>query len=200
MIQLVDERSRHPVRERIGALLTRASAANFAVSRIRLAALDLSAGELAGVRECRVLLGRLDVGMLLDAADAPGAGEWVAPSRAARRLEVLTAFASSGRLAVRAAGLDGWVPDFSVYRSAEGRSALLGAHFFGSTEPIAGPSFTAIIEDAAAIERLASRYEELWRRGHDVLPAIREVLERAHALALDAAGRGRGADRADAAG
>lgn len=197
-MRVLDERSPRPVRDRIGALLAGAATADFAVGRIRLAALDLTAGEVANVRRCRVLLGRLNVGMLLDAADVTS-GQWLAPSQAVQRLEVLTAFASSGRLEVRAAGLDGWVPDFSVY-AGDQRSALLGAHYFGSTDPVAGPSFTAFLEEPDAVSLLASRFEELWRRGHDVLPAIREVLERAHALALDAAGRGRGADRADAAG
>lgn len=184
---VADERDPVPVRSRIGSLLAGAARADFAVARIRLAALDLTAAEVAGVRECRVLIGRLDAGMLLDAREG-------APEGAAERLAVLRAFADSGRLAVRSAGVAGWMPDFSIFHGRT-PSALLGAHYFGAPEPLVGPSFTAVLGDPAAVALLATRFEELWDRGHDVLPAIRPVLERAHALAVEARRGGRGADR-----
>jgi hypothetical protein len=203
-VVLVDERHPESVRARIGELLRQADTADFAVSRIRLGALDLTARETDGVRRCRVLLGRLDAGMLLEAAEAMPVG-------AAERLEVLRSFAASGRLEVRAAGMAAWVPDFSLYASAgPGESAgrprrrsplvaLLGAHYFGSPEPFVEPSFTAMIGDPAAVRLLRDRFAELWELGHDVLPAIGDVLERAHALALAAGGRGGGRDRPGAA-
>lgn len=209
-VALVDERDPRPVRARIGALLASARTAEFAVGRIRLAALDLTGEEIAGVRMCRVLLGRLDAGMLLDAtvSPAPASGPESAGDSASvlagrdaavRRLEVLIGFASSGRLEVRSAGLEGWLPDFSVFRGDQS-AALLGAHYFGSPYPVDGPSFTAIINDPADVALLATRFETLWDRGHDVLPAIGDVLVRAHALATGAGGHGGGADRAGAAG
>ena len=188
---VVDERGAVPVRDRVGRLLSGASRADFAVGRIRLAAVDLAAGEVAGVERCRVLLGQLDAGTLLDVADAPAA--------ARELLEVLASWAGSGRLEVRSAGLAGWTPDFSVFRGPPD-TALLGAHYFGSAYPAVGPSFTAVLEDAAHIALLARRFEELWALGHDVLPAVRTVLERAHGLALEAGRRGGDADRPASAG
>lgn len=187
---LLHERGPVSVRARIGVLLSRAATADFAVARIRLSALDLTAEETAGVRRCRVLLGRLDAGMLLDAAES-------APSGAAERLAVLGGFAASGRLEVRAAGMAEWEPDFSVFGGTPA-AALLGAHFFGAPYPVAGPSFTAFFTEPSAVAILGSRFGELWALGHDVLPAVADVLERAHALALDAARRRGGRDRADA--
>lgn len=186
---LVDERAPVPVRERIGALLSRSIRADVAVARIRLVALDLTEGEVGGVERCRVLLGRLDAGMLLEAAEA-------GPPDAADRLHVLLTFAGSGRLEVRAAGMASWVPDFSIYRlRRETPIALLGAHFFGAPYPLVGPSFTAIVEDPSMVASMRERFDELWDFGHDVLPAITGVLERAHAMAVGGRARGGGRDR-----
>ena len=87
--------------------------------------------------------------------------------------------------------MGGWTPDFSVYRGSRGGAALFGAHYFGAPYGHVGPSFTAELEDPGSVRLLARRFEELWVNGHDVLPAIRHTVERAHALALDAAGQGR---------
>ena len=104
---LLDEREPVSVRRRIGELLGGAIEARFAVSRIRLAALDLTAEEVSDVERCRVLLGHLDAGTLLD-----GVGEALG---AAARLAVLLDWIRSGRLEVRSAGVGSWTPDFSVY-------------------------------------------------------------------------------------
>ncbi|HUG41218.1 MAG TPA: hypothetical protein VMM12_12075 [Longimicrobiales bacterium] len=184
---VLDERAPVSVRARIGTLLADAATADFAVARIRLAALDLAAREVARVERCRVLLGTLDAATLLDAAESGPAG-------AAGRLMVLRSFAASGRLEVRSAGLAGWTPDFSIFRGT-GTTALLGAHYFGAPYPVFGPSFTAIVEQPVSQHLLEVRFEELWRRGHDVLPAIQVVLERAHALAVESGGPGGGRDR-----
>ena len=181
---VLDERSRAPFRARAGALLTAASRADFAVARIRLAALDLTVEEVTAVRRCRVLLGQLDAATLLDTAE-------VVPTGAAERLGVLRSFILSGRLEVRAAGLGSWTPDFSVFRGAAGQAALLGAHYFGAPYAIVGPSFTLELQDPVSVRLIGGRFEELWEGGHDVLPAIGDVVERAHALALDVGG-GRG--------
>ena len=189
---LVDERGDVPLRDRIGRLLSGASTADFAVARIRLAALDLQSGEVTGLDRCRVLLGQLDAGTLLEVAEA-------VPTTATGRLEVLTSWAGSGRLEVRSAGIAGWTPDFSVFRGPSD-VALLGAHYFGSSYPSVGPSLTAVVRERSSIDLMAARFEELWTLGHDVLPAVRGVLERAHGLALDAGRRGCEPDRPGASG
>ena len=193
---LLDERGPASVRERIGDLLSGATEARFAVTRIRLAALDLSVGEIYQVQRCRVLLGQLDAGALLDMAEGDRG------KTTAARVGVLLDFVRSGRLEVRSAGVAGWTPDFSVYDLAGELvrpAALLGAHYFGAPYPMVGPSFTILLRGSAAVRMLADRFDELWPLGHDVLPAIRGVLERAHALASDAGGRGGGGDREGAA-
>lgn len=189
---VVDERGAVPVRHLIGRMLSGASSADFAVARIRLAALDLQAAEVAGLDRCRVLLGQLDAGTLLDVAEA-------VPATARGRLEVLASWAGSGRLEVRSAGIAGWTPDFSVFRGPPD-AALLGAHYFGSFHPSVGPSLTAVLRERPSIGLIGTRFEELWALGHDVLPAVRNVLERAHGLALDAGLRGGEPDRPGASG
>lgn len=189
---LLDERGERgvgTVRDRIGDFLSRSRYADIAVARVRLAALDLTDAEVGSVDRCRVLLGRLDAGMLLDTADA-------GPADAADRLRVLRAFAGSGRLEVRAAGMASWVPDFSAYQLRHGEQVgLLGAHYFGAPYPIVGPSFTMVVRQPSACTSLRDRFAGIWALGHDVLPAIRDVLERAHALAVGAAPAGGGRDR-----
>lgn len=188
-VHLLDERGTVTVRDRIGKLLSRAHHADIAVAGIRLAALDLTDAEVGAVDRCRVLLGRLDAGMLLDAPDA-------GPPDAAERLRVLRAFAASGRLEVRSAGMAAWVPDFSTYTLRDGAQlCLLGAHYFGAPYPLIGPSFTTVLRAPSACRVMRERFAGIWELGHDVLPAIRDVLERAHAVALGGAPAGGGGDR-----
>lgn len=185
-LELLDETATEPVRVRIGRLLSVASAADFAVARIRLAALDLTDPEVSIVTRCRVLLGRLDAAML----HSQGAG---GGTDALERLRVLRRFAASGRLEIRSAGLGAWDPDFSIFRSSPA-VALLGAHYFGPRYPLVGPSFTIVTPDPEVVRVTARRFEALWRGAHDVLPAIREVLERTYALAMEPAPGGRRTD------
>jgi hypothetical protein len=162
------------VRDLVGALFAEASRADFAVARIRLAALDLSESELQLVR-VRVLLGRLDV-------DSLQHGPAVAGADAARRLSVLHRFVASGRLHVRVSCLEEWSPDFSVFRLPRRRSGarqvtLVGCHYFAPPLPVTGPAFTCVLEDEAAAALAMRRFDTLWRRGYDVLPIIRQSLE-----------------------
>jgi hypothetical protein len=168
--ELIDDRADRPVRDLLGDALGRATTADFAVARIRLAALDLTGGEVAGVARCRVLLGRLDADSLGTAAGEGG--------ERLRNAAVLRDFVASGRLEVRAAGLTSWVPDFSALRLHDGRRlAFLGAHHFARTQPHEGPAFTAVFHDPDAVDRLALRFEEIWSLGYDVLPVVTQTLD-----------------------
>jgi hypothetical protein len=85
----------------------------------------------------------------------------------------------SGRLEVRSAGIGAWRPDFSVFTGDVAPLCLVGAHYFSSPYPTVGPSLTCVVTDPAATAVAARRFDTLWGRSHDVLPAIRDVLERA---------------------
>lgn len=170
--RLIDEAASPPLRQVIGELMAGADHVDFAIARIRLANLDLAEEEVAGPERCRVLLGHLDASTLLD-TDA-------ADRRAVARL---IRWARSGRLQVRSAGIGAWTPDFSVYHGPDGGSCLVGAHYFGSPHLTVGPSFTVISADAGTRALLSRRFDELWARSHDVLPAILAVLERVGGVA-----------------
>lgn len=165
--RLLDEQSMPSLRAVIGDLMAGAAAVDIAVARIRLANLDLSAEEVAGPTRCRVLLGQLDASTLLDADAAQGDA-----------IERLANWTRSGRLEVRSAGIGAWTPDFSLYTSPAGVTSLLGAHYFGSPHLTVGPSFTVISDDPGSADVLRGRFDHLWERSHDVLPAIACVLER----------------------
>jgi hypothetical protein len=173
---LLDERDRPSLRRRIGSLLAGAQEAAFAVARIRLALLDLTDEEVSRLRRCRVLLGQLDASMLLDAA------EEAAPLGTGPDLSGLGRFVLSGRLEVRSGGLGTWSPDFGVVSAPGGRTGVFGSIQFGNPELVIGPAFTAVITEPEATRALLARFDELWASAHDVLPAIREVLERAHPM------------------
>lgn len=174
---LIDQRCSPSLREILGALLSRATEADFAIARIRLDGIDLAPGEIATVRRCRVLVRRIDADTLSDAAYAAGD-----PDRR-RHLEVMHRFIESGRLEVRAASFDAWSPDFSVLRGVTDSSAgpdlvVVGAHYFARPHPSDGPAFTCVIPGGSAARRAAARFEEIWRRGYDVLPVLKETLAR----------------------
>lgn len=166
---LLDDRSAPTLREAMGLLMMRAARSDFAVQHVRLAALDLGAEELARGR-CRLLLGRFDAGVLAD---------FSADETARRRLAVLAAFLDSGRLAVRAAGLLRWYPDFSVHHRIEGAVppavALLGAHQLTRSSGNSGPVLGGVLA-GPPVTHLARHFRLLWRRGHDVREVIRGEL------------------------
>lgn len=170
---LVDDRARPTFRERLGHALAGAAEADFAVARIRLAAIDLTDRETARVRRCRVLVGRLDAEALVRTGDqAPGGG---APA-------ALRAFLDSGRLEVRAAGLEVWTPDFSILRGLRDAPhdalVVVGAHYFARPFTNGGPAFTCMLAGREAADRATRRFEELWRKGYDVADIVREALAR----------------------
>lgn len=169
---LIDERSDPDLRAVIGELLTTSESADFAVTRIRLAAMDLTDDEVA-IPRCRLLLGALDASMLDDASYVPTAGH-------AADVRRLLGWVRSGRLEIRSAGIGGWIPDFSIYRAGTACTCLLGAHYFGNPQLSVGPSFTCVVRDTDSARIVADRFDALWDRSHDVLPAIRDVLELSH--------------------
>lgn len=175
---LLDGEGTTSLREALGALLGHCESASMAVSRIRLAALDLAPGDLARVARCRVLVGRLDA----ETAALPRTGDAREGARAS--LSLLQEFLRSGRVEVRSAGVDAWYPDFSVFqglRTGPGRpstaAVLLGGHAFGHA-PAEGTFLTSLVIGADAGARATGHFERLWGSGYDVLPVVADMLER----------------------
>ncbi|HUP89244.1 MAG TPA: hypothetical protein VM100_07840 [Longimicrobiales bacterium] len=160
---LIDERSTPSLREIIGELLRKSKSADIAVSHFRLVGLDLMREELERVESCRVILRQLNAANLQEVEQA----------------KVLAGFARSGRLAVRAAPHHVWTPDLSVFQTHAGRSvALVGAHYFGQPYPLFGLALTCVTDDPVQVRMCATRFEDLWAAGYDVLPVICEALDR----------------------
>lgn len=169
-----DGRGAPALRSYLGRELAAATAASFAIRRIRLARLDLLPEELRGVRRCRVLLGRLDADTLAD----PGA------SPTSARTASLLDMAASGRLEVRSAGLLAWEPDFSVIGSGQDEDVLIfGCHQFVPQQPVEGLALACAIRDPAVVRAAAVRFDELWERGHDALEAVTDALCRSRTVA-----------------
>jgi hypothetical protein len=187
---LVDERSRPDFRDLFHTLAARSTSVASAVKRVRLSALDLSAGELAAVTSFRVLVAELSV-LGLDAEARALLGR---PSRAVM-VRFLAQLLEDRVLEVRAAPLGGWSPDFTVFGDEGGpRSVLTGFHWFERPYPHRGPALAALHGGDGA--RLAARrYDELWEQAHDVGPAIWSLLARAERQAEEGgvAGRVQGA-------
>ena len=167
---LLDERSAPSLRQVFGATLARATHADFAVTRIRLAGIDLSAAELTRVRMLRVLVGQLDVETLTQGGE---------PGRKQPQHDVLLRLFDSGRLEVRAAGLQAWYPDFSVLRGLAGGGAvaILGAHYFARPHPTIGPALTCIVTDPETTVAATTRFEELWGAAYDVSQVVQNAVQ-----------------------
>jgi hypothetical protein len=181
-MHLHDERSDPPMRVVLGSLLSQATHADLAVAHVRLLALDLSSGEVARMRQCRMLLGRLDAAAFHGAPDA---------MLAADKLERLAAFVESGVAQVRSSGASAWTPDFSIFRGLpagapfeDGVACLIGAHYF--VQPgVPGAALTCVMSGRALAERLSARFEEEWGKAHDVSVAVVGMI---HALRQHATG------------
>jgi hypothetical protein len=168
---LLDEQHVPSVRETIGRLFATAQRTDLAIARVRLAAVDLRAEEIASLQRCRLLLSTVDANLLHDAS----------PLSHERRVVVqrLIAWASSGRLELRSCGIHAWSPDFSVYHhDGLTRSvALVGAHYFQSMFSGHGTALTCVVRQQAAVRHMARRFEELWSRAYDILPVVVDALE-----------------------
>jgi hypothetical protein len=165
-------------RQIIGHMLAHAASADFAIARIRLATVDLSAVEAAGRAACRVLLGRLD-------AETLGAGLVADADRPTRGAQILAlkGLIDSGRLQVRSAGTHRWRPDFSVARGLPARATMpagelcmVGAHFFARPFAAPGPTLTALLTHPDAIAAATARFDALWAAAWDVLPVVAETV------------------------
>jgi hypothetical protein len=103
----------------------------------------------------------------------------------ADNLALLYRFAASGRIHIRSSGSVKWSPDFSVMcglpvtaHCPHGAVCLVGAHYFSRPVAMDGASLTCVLTSRLAIRTAEQRFEELWSRGHDVLPVVHDFLHR----------------------
>ena len=172
--RLFDERARPDFREVYGGLLRSAVHLDVALTRIRLSTLDLVREDLVRLRSLRLLLAEVSaVSLELEAHTV------MLRSDKRDTLRALAELLAEGVIEVRSAPLGGWAPDFSIFRSAEGAFAvLLGFHWFERPFPHRGPALSSLHGPEGA--RLARvRFEEAWRRAHDIGPAVLGILKRA---------------------
>jgi hypothetical protein len=184
---LLDERSRPDFRELYGRYATLARSLDAAVRRVRLGGIDLGVGEIGGLERLRLLLGEVNSLALSTEAEALACD----PERR-RRLDVLMSLLENRRLRVRIAPLAGWTPDFSVFLppvddTVDGRpqtggftepTLMLGTHWFERPFPHPGPALAVRITGPEALSA-QRRFEEIWRRAHDVEDPIRSILREA---------------------
>jgi hypothetical protein len=174
---LLDERGRPDFRDVYSREAGRALALDAALTRIRLSALDLDAGELGRLERIRVVLAEVNALSLAAEAAAlaarPGGGE---------RLGFLVRGLEGGTLAVRLAPLAGWAPDFSVFHPRPGGEAVLflGLHRLERPYPHPGPAFASVHRGADAA-RAGVRFRELWERAHDLRAPLLRTLRGATA-------------------
>lgn len=162
--ELIDEHAEPGLRLRLGSLLATSRTAAIAIAQMRLAGLDLVPGEVGGLEECRIMLGRLDAQTLHDSPAETG---------------LLKAFAASGRLQIRTAPQHVWTPDFSIFKTPDGaHTTLVGAHYFGRPYPLFGLALTCIHHDPETARLAEASFERLWQAGYDVLPVIIDTLDR----------------------
>jgi hypothetical protein len=171
MTVLMNEGTAPCVRDVLTRLISSAATADFAVAHVRLAAVNLSAEEAAGISDCRFLLGRLDAGSLPTAA-----GVAVEPVK----LLGLRRLIAANRIRIRSTGMASWTPDFSVFRGlpSPGRPdvCVLGAHYFAS--PPASSALTCVMDEPRAVAMALRRFESLWRGGHDVAGVVIDSIDR----------------------
>lgn len=170
---LLDERSLPSFRTTFGALLSRSSTVETAIQRIRLGAVDLSAGELSQLTRLRVLVAEVNAQTVEGEAYAMA----VDPSKQENLNRVVSLF-RAGILEIRSAPLGGWSPDFSVFSDQHGpKDLLLGLHWFHRPFPLRGPAWAIQLgpKEATAAH---GRFLEVWSSAHDIAPAIQRLMER----------------------
>ena len=171
---LFDERTRPDFRAVFGEYARRADDIATAVTRVRLATMDLEAEELSRVESFRVLVAELNA-LTLDAE----ARLIRSDPRKAHRVALFRELLETGRLEIRSAPLGGWSPDFTVFSEENGPVAVLaGFHWFERPHPHRGPAL-GMLHFADAARLAARRHAELWGQAHDVGPAVWNILTRA---------------------
>jgi hypothetical protein len=171
---LVDERSPTPFRTLFGKLLARSTHLDTAMLRVRLSGVDLSEGEVGGLRRLRLLVAEVNAQTLEEEAFALLAD----PERRENLTRVL-GLLQTGRMELRSAPLAGWSPDFSVFSGEEGPlGVLVGLHWIQRPFPHRGPAWAASFGPEEA-QRAGVRFQQIWEESHEIGPAIRRLLERA---------------------
>jgi len=171
--ELLDERGSPDFRSLFGDLISRSTRLDTAILRIRLSAVDLSAGELGRVARLRVLVAEVNTQTVEGEAYAMA----MDPGKEAN-LARLLAMLGTGTMEIRSAPLGGWSPDFTVFSDEGGpHSLLLGDHWFRRPFPHRGPAWAARFGSAQA-SRAKARLEEIWRNAHDISPAVKRLMER----------------------
>ena len=171
---LLDERGSLDFRGVFGDLARRSSEIRVAVTRIRLSTVDLTAVELARLRELRVVISEMNA-LSLDAE----ARTLRHHPRRAPNLVFMTDLLNEGRLQLRSSPLAGWAPDFTVFSRDLGAFAVLvGPHWFERPYPHRGPAFVSVHQGDAA-RMAARRFDELWTEAHDIGSAAWSILHRA---------------------
>jgi hypothetical protein len=172
--RLFDERDGGGFRACFQEELQAAWSLDLALRRLRLSAIDVGE-ELDAVRSVRLVLAQVSA-YALDAE----AHALVARSGARARLGLFIRLMEEGRMKIRVAPLGGWSPDFSVFTDSRGpRAVLLGFHQFERTHPLPGPALGARFGRRGAL-LACRRFEDIWARAYDVLPAVRTILARAY--------------------
>jgi hypothetical protein len=160
---VLDEFTTPSLRETMSVLMSASRRVDMALTRMRLAGINLSDGEVGKMERLRVVIGKLDADALLQSQSRPVA-----------HIERLRAFGASGNLEIRSVPRFHWDPDFSIY---DQRAALIGAHYNDLPYPADGIAFTCVVTNANAIRRSQHRFDEMWQRGYDVLPVVIETLD-----------------------
>jgi hypothetical protein len=159
---VIDEFTQPSMRETFSQLMSSSEYVDMAVFNMRIAGLDLHAGEAGKLKRLRLVMNKLDADALLQTQ-----------SRPVEQLRRLRAFAGSGLLEVRTVPRFSWRPDFSVFDQA----ALVGAHYSELPYPVAGIALTCVLADPAAVRRCARRFDQMWEAGYDVLPVVIDMLD-----------------------
>ena len=171
--ELLDERSSSGFRAVFGDSLSRSFAADVAILRIRLSAVDLSAQEMADLGRLRVLVAEVNARTVEEEAYA-----LVMDPEKRENLRLVLNLLKTGVLEIRSAPLGGWSPDFTVFSDTRGpQELLLGLHWFHQPFPHRGPAWAARF-GAGEASRAHHRFQEIWAGAHDIGPAVRRLMER----------------------
>jgi hypothetical protein len=170
---LLDERGPTSFRTLFGDLLSRSSAVDAAILRVRLGAVDLSARELSGIHRLRVLVAEVNAQTVEGEAYAL-VMDPVKRDNLTRVLNLLR----TGVMEIRSAPLGGWSPDFTVFsEDRHPHNLLMGLHWFHRPFPHRGPAWAARF-GAEEASRAHARFKEIWAGAHDIAPAILRLMER----------------------